>query len=482
MKRLLFILLVLCSVSSFGQDSTYYKTYGGLLHETSSDILQNSDSTYLLLGTTGSNEFNQSQFYLFEVDSLLDLNWAKHYGSGISDKAESLVRHNDGGYLMLGYTLSASQEDYDIILIKIDSSGEEEWTKIYGGEDWDFGYEIIAHPDGGYVIVGETYSFGLGQNDVYVLHIDEDGNVIWSQTYGSQANDVGRDICVANDDHLAITGQSNGFNSYGVYQASIIRIEFDGTFMSYAYYGFNNHDGRSISAYEDRIVISGSFESEDQDMQAFITEIHPSNFPGYFSPYGFGSDQKFFDAVHYNDSVYATGFDKGLGNGNGDTYLYQGNEYAIFLSGTTFGDEGFDYGRRIFIDSNEKVIVTGTTAESLVLSSDIFALKTNLSTFYINQDSIVNNDFFDETVSIDLNDEKEKLVLYPNPNQGVFQLQIPPTMWGGDLKIVNHLGQLLYQQKVSNNDPIVVDLTSGLYWVQYESKNQVWINRMHIQN
>ena len=91
-----------------------------------------------------------------------NLLWSANYGGLYSETGYAGLQASDSGYLILGSTYSYGRGGYDIYLVRTNSIGDTLWTKSYGGSSTEFGYDITAASDGGYVIVGSTKSFGSG--------------------------------------------------------------------------------------------------------------------------------------------------------------------------------------------------------------------------------------------------------------------------------------------------------------------------------
>jgi hypothetical protein len=81
----------------------------------------------------------------------------------------------------------SAQEGYDVYVVKLDANGNLQWTRTIGGENEDLGHSLIQTSDGGYAIAGETYSFGAGGYDVYVVKLDATGNLQWTKTIGGKS-------------------------------------------------------------------------------------------------------------------------------------------------------------------------------------------------------------------------------------------------------------------------------------------------------
>ena len=102
---------------------------------------------------------------LIKTDSLGDHEWSNVFGGSAIEairNSDNLRQTADGGYILLGMTQSFGAGGYDYYLIKTDQNGQHMWSKTIGGADTDMGGAITIANDGGFVIVGQTRSFGLG--------------------------------------------------------------------------------------------------------------------------------------------------------------------------------------------------------------------------------------------------------------------------------------------------------------------------------
>jgi hypothetical protein len=106
-----------------------------------------------------------------------EIHWQKTYAGGKGDYARSIQQTNDGGYIVAGNTSSFGAVSGDEWIMKLDSEGGVEWQKSIGGKGQDFARSIQQTTDGGYIVAGTTYSFGLGDGDIWVLKLDASGDI-----------------------------------------------------------------------------------------------------------------------------------------------------------------------------------------------------------------------------------------------------------------------------------------------------------------
>lgn len=199
------------------------KNIGGLSSDGARDIQPTSDGGFIITGWT----FSQGGGYLgnallLKVDSLGNETWSKAFGGSDVDRGYSVQQTADGGYILTGYTSSFGAGLDDMLLIKTDNLGNETWKKTFGGSGRDYGNSVQQTPGGGYIITGYTLSFGAGADDVWLVKTDYNGIEEWNKTFGGTSSDVGYSVKVTNDGGYIIVGHTLSYGA-GVHDVWLIK-------------------------------------------------------------------------------------------------------------------------------------------------------------------------------------------------------------------------------------------------------------------
>jgi hypothetical protein len=193
--------------------STFSKTIGGSLTDVAVSIIQSSDGGYVVAGLTQSFGAVDWDMYVVKLDSSGNVIWNQTIGGSNYDEAKSIIQSNDGGYVVVGRTWSfGAGYGYDFYVVKLDSSGNVMWTKTIGGGDSDDANSVIQSSDGGYVVAGSTRSFTEDVN-IYVVKLDSSGNIIWTKTIGGSSNDVALSIIQSSDGGYVVAGYTQSFGA-----------------------------------------------------------------------------------------------------------------------------------------------------------------------------------------------------------------------------------------------------------------------------
>ncbi|WP_235297538.1 hypothetical protein [Portibacter marinus] len=99
------------------------------------------------------------------------------------------------------------KQNGDILLTKKTASGQILWTKFYGGSGYEYIGSFDRTNDGGLMIIGTTSSYGKGNNDLYLVKTNDEGEIIWEKTYGGFFNEYGYYFKELNNGNFAIKGK-----------------------------------------------------------------------------------------------------------------------------------------------------------------------------------------------------------------------------------------------------------------------------------
>lgn len=224
-------------------------------------VRETTDGGYIVAGYS-FNFPNSDDIALIKTDINGDTLWTKIIGGTESDRAKAVRQTEDGGYIITGQTQSFGVAYSDVFLIKTDSTGNILWSKTYGGGDNEYAHDVQQTLDGGYIVTGYTWSFSSGSGDVYVIKTDSVGNLLWANAYGGTGYDLGHSVIQTSDGAYIVTGSTNSFGA-GNEDVYLIRINSNGSLLwSKTYGGSNSEEGYSVQQISDSgFVIAGEISS-----------------------------------------------------------------------------------------------------------------------------------------------------------------------------------------------------------------------------
>ncbi|HPC25756.1 MAG TPA: Ig-like domain-containing protein, partial [Fervidobacterium sp.] len=154
------------------KDVSWQKTFGGKDDDEADSIQQTIDGGYIIAGQTESFGSGYEDFYILKLNSKGEVEWQKTFGGWNDEGANSIQQTTDGGYIVAGWTASSGSGGNDFYILKLNSKGELEWQKTFGGMKDDEANSIQQTADGGYIVAGWTESLGSGKEDVYILKLN----------------------------------------------------------------------------------------------------------------------------------------------------------------------------------------------------------------------------------------------------------------------------------------------------------------------
>jgi hypothetical protein len=237
------------------------KTIGGKKGEDGASLIQTSDGGYAIAGATASFGAGQLDVYVVKLDANGNLQWTKTIGGPASDVGNSLIQTSDGGYAIAGATNSFGAGRYDVYVVKLDANGNLQWTKTIGGKGWDVGHSLIQTSDGGYAIAGLTLSFGAGWADVYVVKLDASGNLQWTKTIGAKNKYSGKlSLIQTSDGGYAIASHTESFGA-GEWDVYVVKLDRNGNACCAVSQTFQVGSGGTLGSPTSSIGSGGTLSS-----------------------------------------------------------------------------------------------------------------------------------------------------------------------------------------------------------------------------
>ena len=264
---------------------TWNKNFGGANFEFAQGLVQSGDGGYVVAGYTNSNDTKVTDnhglgtydFWVIKLDGSGNLLWQKCFGGTKDDKAYTIQKTSDGGYIVAGTAMSsdgnvtASNGAQDGWIIKLDNSGNLQWEKSIGGTSNDVFKSILQNIDGTYILTGFTYSNDQdvtgnhGNADVWVVKIDASGNIVWQKCLGGSSEEFGSSLEKTIDGAYLISGHTqskDGDVKYlnGDSDTWIVKIDDNGKLIWEKTIGTNKNEyGAAIKAIsQNRFVLVGN--------------------------------------------------------------------------------------------------------------------------------------------------------------------------------------------------------------------------------
>jgi hypothetical protein len=164
------------------------------------------------------------------------------------DEAVALVEEDDGGMLIAGNTRSYGQGGYDAWLVRTDRFGNSIAKRTIGGPKDDKVRSIKRTYDGGYILAGETDSFGAGNKDIWAVKLSSSMVIEWEKTFGGAGNDSAREVFQEAGGKFILIGETDSFGE-GMLDVWFLRINILGKFEMEVSHGLENAEYSSGAVY-----------------------------------------------------------------------------------------------------------------------------------------------------------------------------------------------------------------------------------------
>lgn len=300
------LLRVQCVYAQLPPALEWQRALGGSLKDDAYDVRQTADGGYVLAGEVGSNDgdvtvnHGSTDAWVIKLDTTGTITWEKALGGSDIEIAYAVQQTNDGGFVVAGTTTSndgdvtGNHGDYDAWVVKLDDLGNITWQRTLGGTDSDQALAIQETTDNGYVLVGKTTSDdgdvtgNHGSNDVWVVKLNDVGNITWQKTLGGTFSDIAYAVQQTMDGGYVIAGKTisqdgDVMGNHGYSDAWVVKLDAMGSILwQKAIGGSDDDNAYAVQETSTGYVFAGSTKSNDGDVignngywDAWVVKLDP---------------------------------------------------------------------------------------------------------------------------------------------------------------------------------------------------------------
>lgn len=455
------------------------RVFGGSNIDYGESIIKTNDNGFAVLGWSNSSDGDIPQNYgsndivILKLDASGNKIWCKNYGSPADDRPLSITTTSDNGFLILGtangygndipFHYTNSSFVYDWFLLKVDSAGNKEWCNVYGGSGFEESQGAVLEIDGYFYLVGSSEStdhdctdtswhspmVNTG-TDIYVLKIDTSGAVIWSKSYGGSYDDVAKAAMWDDRDNTILLYGYTSSNDYMV--EGLLRKKPNFPYVT-----------------DDALIIKIDTSGKLLWVNTLGSTENDRGSKGLMKgPYG-----------GYMVNSY-TAFQIG----GQDDWIFVLDKQGKIITDKVLGGKSNESSRVILPYGNKYAAIGYTTSDSFIegVNTSIgYSPYIYVSTFHYFPVSITNNE---------KDSDKDKIVAYPNPNEGYFTVELISPNRKKDinsyLEVRDINGKVILKQKVLNpRSPNQVDASawsSGTYYLIWKRTDRPNVSISIIKN
>ncbi|HSG81385.1 MAG TPA: hypothetical protein VLC48_03970 [Gemmatimonadota bacterium] len=335
------------------------------------------DGGFIVAGYTSSHGAGEEDVYLLRTDAAGDTQWTRTFGGPGNDFGWDVLATEDGGYMIVGFTNSYGAGGDDVFVIRTDAAGTQRWARTYGGPGDERAWAFHPTEDGGYVIAAQTTSYGAGERDVYILRIDASGDTVWTRTLGGPGIDRIFATAPTEDGGSVFAGITNN-ESAGELDATLIRVDADGQVVWARSYGGERNDiGHGVTTAPGGgfllVGYTNSYGAGQNDI--YLVRTDPAGAVAWTQMIGDAGDDRAMMAAPITGGGYAIA---GYASGTDEYWsakLTAVSDAGEVLWSESFGSPGTDRGVMLQQTSQGAFIFTGGIWNAGNQTPDLFLAK-----------------------------------------------------------------------------------------------------------
>ncbi|QEE14507.1 SBBP repeat-containing protein [Promethearchaeum syntrophicum] len=474
------------------QDSTIYPieqlwniTWGGNGRDRASDMELDSSNNIYLSGFTNSSGAGDLDMVLVKYNSLGEQQWNTTWGGSDMDSGLAVALDSSEDIYLGGMTRSFGHGsmDFDMVLVKYNNLGEQQWNTTWGGINSDICSNIAVDSSNNIYLTGRTWNFGAEGGDMVIVKYNYLGEQQWNTTWGGNLSDTGNEIIVDPFDNIYVVGWTT---SFGAGNNDIVLVKYNslGEQQWNTTWGGANHDlGYSIGLDSlNNVYITGAanfplfspFNPMISDI--VLIKYNSSGFQQWNATWGgSGEDSGQGIAINPSDNIYLAGKTNSSGAREMDMVFVKYDNLGEQQWNATWGGSEIDVAMEIKFDPSNNIYITGYTDSFGSGGSDMVLIKyklleltvtnpTSSSTWQINNNYTITwtsiGSISNVIIELYENDVFVMEIAATASNNGYFSWAIPSSLENSTL----------YQIKISDSvNPAIYDYSNYFEIIKKDS-------------
>jgi hypothetical protein len=524
-------------------NTQWSKAIGGNYDDDLTCLQQTNDGGYILGGYSVSgksgekteNSRGKDDYWVAKLDSLGNVQWDKTIGGKDYDQLNSIEQTNDKGYILGGFSWSnisgEKTEDSrgmaDYWVVKLDSSGNIEWDKTIGGNDFDGLYSIQQTLDRGYIlgghsssnVSGEKTENSRGKSDYWIVKLDSNGIIEWNKTIGGNYYEDLRSCQQTNDGGYILGGSSESGksgeksqNGYGDWDYWVVKLNDAGNIQWDKTIGGSVYDAlSSLQKTSDKGYILGGYSSSDKSGDKtennrgqfsvtpdyWVVKLNGNGVIQWDKTVGGDNGDELTNIMEISTNHYALGGysnsdssgDKTQSSLGNDDYWIVWLDDGIILPVTIINLKAYEQGHIVKIDWTSLIEVNIANYEIQRSSDNLDFATVGIIPAAITYDTKIKNYSYNDlhplkaynyyrlkitdkdgkisfsnTAWVNIHTDKSAMVIYPIPAKNVLHIQ---TNEPAVFVITNQSGKILISKTINKKEDInIANLPAGVYYIK----------------
>ncbi len=353
---------------------TYQAVFGSNLNDLAYGLTEDESGNIYISG--GTYNFGNEDGFLSKFNKYGDLIWYKTYGGTEEDYFQKHVVTSDKGLLLLGCSKSYGVGGGDVWIVKVDSSGSVLWSKTVGGTSVESAWYATVAIDSGYFVYGNTYSYGSGGADNYLIRLNKKGDLKWTKTYGNNYfNDLKGLTNYPDGNSIYCSNYATSSSA----DALLAMIDSVGNILWSFSFGGEFNDGLYTLTKDGNgnIYIAGFVRSSPSNQEMFVASFTSNGNKRWMKMIEGNGNDALYNIEISGDEILLNGHTNSYGFGNIDGSFIRMDTTGNLIFAKTIGGANDDYLFSCLKSNDSSYYAIGYSASFSNNDNQIFLNKLN---------------------------------------------------------------------------------------------------------